>query len=148
MRTIDTNEYISVLRELTESGKEVSLCISGNSMMPFLIHQRDYICFKKPSGDLQKGDMVFYQRENGRFVMHRICRVKPEGFYIVGDAQVEIEGPLKREQIFGIVTSVKRKGKWIKPGDFCWDFFANIWLKLIPVRPILIKIYGIVSQFK
>lgn len=142
MRTVDTNEYVSMLRELTEAGKEVSLLISGSSMSPFLAHMRDYICFKKPDRELKKGDMVFYQRKNGQFIMHRICKVKSNDFYIVGDAQAEIEGPVKREQIFAVVTKVKRKGKWIGPGDFWWEFFEHVWLRVIPMRRVLMKMYG------
>ena len=142
MKKIDTREYISMLRELTESGKEVSMIISGNSMSPFLIHERDSICFKKPDRELRRGDMVLYQRPTGQYVMHRIYKVKYEGYYIVGDAQQEIEGPVAREQIFAIITKVQRKGKWIEPEDFWWKFFARIWVNIIPFRPALQKLYG------
>ena len=142
MRKVDTNEYISALRELTEGGKEVGLLISGSSMAPFLIHERDYICFKKPDRELRKGDMVFYQRASGQFVMHRIWKVKPEGFYIVGDAQTEIEGPVKCDQIFAVVTKAKRKEKWIEPGDFWWEFFEHVWIGMVPVRGMIMRIFG------
>ena len=72
MKTVDTREYVSMLRELTEEGREVSMLIAGSSMNPFLIHQRDSICFRKPDRELKKGDMVFFQRPDGAFVMHRI----------------------------------------------------------------------------
>lgn len=141
-RIVDTYEYISLLRELTEQGKEVSVLISGNSMSPFLSHERDYIYFKKPDRELKKGDMVFYLRENGQYIMHRIYDVKPEGYYIIGDAQVEIEGPVKESQIFAIVTKVMRKGKWIGPGNFWWEFFEHVWIHLIPMRRRIVRVYG------
>ena len=140
-KIIDTREYVSVLRELTEEGKEVSMRIAGNSMVPFLVHERDYIYFKKPDRILRKGDMVFYQRRDGSFVMHRICKVKDGQYYMVGDGQTVIEGPIEEYQIFALITQVNRKGKISKPGDFCWDFFEKIWINLIPYRPILSKIY-------
>lgn len=145
MRTIDTKEYVSMLRELTEQGKEVSLLISGNSMVPFLVHLRDSICMKKPDRELKRGDMVFYQRKNGQFIMHRIYKVKPEGFYIVGDAHQEIEGPVHRDQIFALVTRVKRKGKWIGTEDFCWKFFEKIWIRLVPYRRMIMRLYKYIS---
>lgn len=64
-KLVDTREYVSVLRELTEAGHEVSMLISGNSMSPFLAHERDTIWFKRPDRELKKGDMVFYQRKAG-----------------------------------------------------------------------------------
>lgn len=142
MKVIDTREYVSALRELTEEGREVSMRISGNSMSPFLIHERDCICFKKPDRPLKVGDMVFFERKNGQFVMHRIWKVRPEGYYIVGDAQKEIEGPVAENQIFAVITKVQRKGKWIGSEDFWWKFFAHIWIHMIPLRFVLVKLYG------
>ncbi|MEE0884829.1 MAG: S24/S26 family peptidase [Faecalimonas sp.] len=145
-RTVDTNEYVSVLRELVEQEKEVGLLIAGNSMSPFLVHQRDTICFRKPDKKLRRGDMVFYQRENGHYIMHRIYKVCPEGYYMVGDAQVAIEGPLRAEQIFAIVTKVNRKGKWIGPNDLWWRFFAHVWIRIVPMRRMILKGYSVLTR--
>lgn len=145
MREVDTQEYLSVLKELVEEGHHVSLLISGSSMSPFLIHHRDTIYFKKPDRELKVGDMVFYRRGNGKYIMHRIRRIRPEGFYMIGDAQTEIEGPLQREQIFGLITAVERKGKRIQPGDFWWEFFARVWLRIIPLRGLINRIYNALS---
>lgn len=141
MKTVDTQEYLSMLRTLVEEGKQVSMVISGSSMSPFLIHARDSICFSRPERDIRRGDMVFYRRANGQYVMHRVCRVEDAGYYMIGDAQRVVEGPVERGRIFAIVTRVKRKGKWIGPGDFWWEFFAHVWLNLIPLREAIIKIY-------
>lgn len=146
MRYIDTREYVSALRDLVQQGREVSLIISGSSMSPFLIHERDVICFKAPDRDLRRGDMVFYQRDSGQFVMHRILKVRPEGFYMIGDAQTEIEGPVRRDQIFALITKVKRKDKWMEPGDFWWEFFAKVWLRMIPFRRYLSQVYGLLKK--
>ncbi len=50
----------------------------------------------------------------------------------MGDAQTQIEGPVKREQIFALITKVRRKEKWLEPGDFWWEFFEHVWLHMIP----------------
>ena len=146
-RVVDTREYVDVLRELTQEGREASMLVAGSSMNPFLIHYRDFIFFKKPDRPLRRGDMVFYQRETGQYVMHRILRVKPEGLYIVGDAQTEIEGPVKPEQVFAIVTRVKRKGKMIGPDDFWWKFFERVWIRMIPFRNFFCAAYARVKHF-
>ena len=89
MRQIANNVYIPVLKDLVEEGKEVSMMISGSSMNPFLIHQRDYILMKKPEEELKAGDMVFFQRRDEAYVMHRIHHINKEGkLFIIGDAQV------------------------------------------------------------
>lgn len=137
MKTVDTNEYMTVLQGLIEEGKEVGLLISGDSMAPFLAHQRDYIYFKSPDRELKKGDMVFYRRMTGQYIMHRILDVKPEGYYMIGDNQMQVEGPLDRSQIFAIVTKVKRKGRIIGPENLVWKFYEKVWIHMIPARGII-----------
>ena len=145
-RVVDTREYVSVLREIAEEGKVVSMRIAGNSMSPFLCHNRDYIYFTKPDRELWVGDMVFYQRRNGQYVMHRIYKVGEDGYYIVGDAQTEIEGPVARDQIFAFITKVKRKDRILQPGDFWWEFFEHVWIRMILLRRPAVRLYGTVSR--
>ena len=145
MRELDTAAYVGTLKALVEEGHEVSLLISGSSMAPFLVHHRDTIFFKAPDRELKPGDMVFYQRSRGQYVMHRIRFVKADGYYLIGDGQQITEGPIAREQIFALVTAVKRKGKVIRPGDFWWEFFARVWLHIIPLRGIISRLYAKLS---
>lgn len=142
-RIVDIYTYMPVVREILSQGKETSVTITGNSMSPFLIHGRDEILISPPEGNWKKGDMAFFVRDNGQYVMHRICKVDKNGdCFFVGDAQQLIEGPIKENQIFGKITKVKRKGKWIGPEAFWWKFFARIWVNIIPFRPVIQKLYG------
>ena len=141
MKIMNTAAYVSTLRELTEQGHEVSLVVSGHSMTPFLADGRDTIYFRKPDSPLAVGDMVFFQRTNGLFVMHRICRIRDGRLFLVGDAQTDIEGPVSPSQVFARVTRVRRKGKLIGPGNFWWEFFRRIWIHMVPFRHGIMRLY-------
>lgn len=143
MKLVDTDEYMMMLEGLLAEGHEVSLVISGNSMSPFLIDKRDEIFFKSPWRELKRGDIVFYKRPNGQYVCHRVYRVKEKDVYLVGDAQQEIEGPLSVDHIFAIITKARRKGKWQEPGCFWWEFFAKVWIRLVPLRGTLHRGYSV-----
>lgn len=145
MRLVDTRAYVGMLRELVEQGKEVRMVISGSSMAPFLIHGRDSIFFCTPERELRKGDIVFYERPGGQFVVHRICGVHGESYDLIGDGQTEIEHNVRREQIFARVTQVERKGKRLAPGSFRWGFFEKIWIRMIPLRPMGNRIYRLLQ---
>ena len=147
-KVLDTREYVAALREIVEQGGEAGMTIWGSSMAPFLIHGRDRIFFSAPDRPLCRGDMVFYLRDSGQFVMHRICKVRSEGLYIVGDAQNEIEGPVNPDQVFGLVTKVHRRGKWIGPEDFWWKFYEHIWIRLVGLRPMIFTLYRFLTGNK
>lgn len=148
-RIVDIDAYMTILRDLLNQGKAVPLLITGNSMSPFLVHQRDEILISPPDGNWKKGDMAFFQRTDGHYVMHRIVRATSEKqYFFVGDGQLQIEGPIAEGQMFGKITSVKRKGQWIGPGNFWWEFFEHVWINLIPIRPLLHKLYGWLTFWK
>lgn len=128
VRIVDNQEYMKVVRSILEEGKEVPLVVTGNSMMPFLIDRRDQVLIKRIERPLKKGDIAFFQRENGQYIMHRIHFMRKDDrtgenqFYFIGDGQKNIEGPIKETQIFGVITGVLRKGNiWMNThlhGDF------------------------------
>lgn len=117
VRIVDNQEYMKVVRSILEEGKEVPLVVTGNSMMPFLIDRRDQVLIKRIERPLKKGDIAFFQRENGQYIMHRIHFMRKDDrtgenqFYFIGDGQKNIEGPIKETQIFGVITGVLRKGE-------------------------------------
>ena len=116
VRIVDNQEYMKVVRSILEEGKEVPLVVTGNSMMPFLIDRRDQVLIKRIERPLKKGDIAFFQRENGQYIMHRIHFMRKDDrtgenqFYFIGDGQKTIEGPIRQSQIFGVITVVLRKG--------------------------------------
>lgn len=142
-------DYLETLKELVEQGEKVSLKISGWSMNPFLRHQKDYIYFEKPRFPLKEGDMVFYQRDNGTFAMHRIYRKnKNNMFDLLGDGQLVVEPGIRREEIFAVVTAVKKNGKWIRGNRLQWKFYQYLWPKLFPVRRWLFQVLNCISLHK
>ena len=148
MNQIDTRAYVSVLKELVSEGQQVGMAIAGTSMEPFLKDRRDEIYFQKPWRELKPGDMVFYQRKNGQYVMHRICRRRGREYYMAGDHQTSLEGPLTEDQIFAAVFSVKRNGKILTEKSLAWKFYAGFWRYLRPVRRMTEKARRLLGRLK
>lgn len=126
---------------LIEEGLTVPLMISGGSMEPFLAHKRDTIFIERPVFPLKRGDMAFFHRGNGQIVMHRVYKVRDGSYYFIGDGQRDIEGPVSEENIFGAVKVVERKGKRVDRRNFIFWFFAHVWIRIVPCRPFIMKIY-------
>lgn len=147
-RIVDIHTYLPVLIDIIKSGKDVSVTVTGSSMAPFLAHLRDSIIISPPPRQFHRGDMVFFQRQDGSYVMHRIHHLKEGKLYLVGDNQTEIEGPIDPEQVFGIVRKVIRNGKLLQKGDFWWDFFEKAWIRIVPLRPAAVKAVSIVYKLR
>ncbi len=148
-KTVDTGLLMEEYRKLLETVDQLPLTVSGSSMTPFLVPGRDSVMLSKPKGPLRPGDMVLYQRDGGAYVLHRIVRRDADGtFSIIGDGQTCIETGVRPDQIFAVVQSATRKGKCQKPGCFWWEFFGRVWIRLIPLRPMLCRIYSIGKRRK
>lgn len=142
VKVLDPEVLMPQLLNLLEQTEPVPLVISGSSMVPFLVHGRDTVYLSKVKEPLKRGDMILYRRRSGAYILHRIYRAEKENFTLVGDAQTMLEPGICPDQVLAIVTAVRRKGKLLQKGSFCWDFFEKIWIRMVPLRPAAKKIYS------
>lgn len=142
VRVLPPEVLMEQLLGLLDSTEYVPLNISGSSMTPFLVHSRDTAYLSKVTRPLKKGDMILYRRDNGAYILHRIYRVTPDGYRLVGDAQILIEKGVRPDQVLALVTAVRRREKLLQPGSFWWDFFEKVWIRVIPLRPGIVAAYS------
>ena len=83
MKTMDTALLLESYRDLLQTVEMLPLVVTGNSMLPFLVHKRDTVYLTKIKKPLKVGDMVLYQRLNGEYILHRICRIKDKTYCMV-----------------------------------------------------------------
>ncbi len=128
------------VERLLLGGKTIQIKPQGYSMYPLFVPERDEAIIAPLGNRLPKrGDVVLYRRNGGILVLHRIWRRRGEAFYMVGDNQSEIEGPLRKDQIKGILVGIVRKGKKFSVNHFVYRMSAGLWLILRPFRPALSK---------
>ena len=141
LRVEEPQVLMPKLLALLEETDNVPLVISGSSMTPFLIHRRDTVYLSKVRRPLKKGDMILFRRESGDYILHRILRAEKGIYTLIGDAQNRTE-PVREDQVLALVTAVRRKGKFLKESDFRWLFFEKVWLRMIPLRHPIMKLYA------
>ena len=133
------------IEQLLKEGCTIQIKPQGYSMYPVFVPGRDE-AIVEPVEDkkLKRGDVVLYRRDldvefGGILVLHRIWKVKEEGIFLVGDNQKEIEGPLRKDQIKGVMIALVRKGRTISVKNVLYRFFTGIWLWVRPFRPTISK---------
>ena len=133
------------IEQLLQEGQNLNIKPQGYSMYPVLVPGRDEAIIEPVNGrKLKRGDVVLYRRDKnaangGILVLHRIWKVSPEGIYLVGDNQKEIEGPLRPDQMRGVMAGMNRKGKFIPATNAVYRVLTGIWLWLRPFRPVISK---------
>lgn len=90
------------------------------------------------------GDIVLIQRLSGAFVLHRVIKIEEGSFYIVGDAQTKIEGPVFPSQLIAVVCKVKCGDRMFDSKDLTWKLCRKIYRKRSFIHNCLIRI---ISRF-
>lgn len=135
------------IEQLLRDGYSVQLPTTGWSMYPLIVNGRDQVVIspllfgeassKGRAEHFHRGDVLLYRRDSGILVLHRVWKVRPEGLYMVGDNQIEIEGPLRPDQVRGRMTAVVRKGRTISVNSPLYRIPTHVWLALRPLRPAI-----------
>lgn len=149
MTTFITNKPNSNIEQILSEGKPVQFPPTGYSMYPMFIPGRDEaIVSPLTKRALKRGDVVLYRRDESILVLHRICRINKQGIYMVGDNQSEVEGPLRPDQVKGILTAFIRNNKTISVRNPIYLTTAHIWLFMRPIRRPIQLIVSNLKQLK
>lgn len=138
-KTVEPEIFIPILKETVKNGGCVRLRITGGSMRPFLNSEGDCVILSA-ADNINRGDIVFFVRENGQCVLHRIVKIKDDSVFLAGDAQPFIEGPVKKENVLAKVSCAVRRGKNIGEKNAVWLFFKYIWILTVKFRPLLFNL--------
>ncbi|MBQ9965591.1 MAG: S24/S26 family peptidase [Clostridia bacterium] len=124
-----------LISSCVESGKEVVLTVTGNSMRPFIKDKRDQvILIKADKENLQVNDVPLYRRRNGKYVLHRLVKIENGKYTMLGDAQVRLEPGIEPDQIVAIAKGFIRKGKTYPCDSKEYKRYVSFWNKMMPLR--------------
>ncbi len=147
-KKISLDEIYPVIKEKINIGGTVQLPITGTSMLPLLVWGRDTVELHKCDNP-QKYDIIFYRRDDGAFVLHRIVGKNENGFILCGDNQVQKEYGITEKHIIAVVKSITRKGKTFSVDKFSYKFYVKLWTLILPLRNIILvplrKIKGLLK---
>ena len=140
--SIPNEVLLPEVERLLSSGTCVTIRTKGNSMLPFIVGDRDCVTVE-PANNLIHGDIVLaHLRKNDRYVLHRIIEIKDGLVTLMGDGNLFGREYCQTADICGKVHIILRKGKiMIDPNNKTERRKAAIWIKLLPVRRYLLAIY-------
>lgn len=137
---IRLRDYEGLIREVLASGGEFRLYPHGISMLPLLRQGRDSVSLRRVDSPIRKGDILFYQRPDGSFVLHRVRAVKPDGLTMMGDNQTLPEPGVSPDWVIGRVTRIFRDDKEVICDGQRYRWYLRLWQFTIS-RGLLLKLY-------
>jgi signal peptidase len=144
------SDIFPIVQEIFQnSGSSVYITVRGNSMYPFLRDGADEIELSRVEFvNIKKLDIVLAKRPTGEYVLHRVIRKDKNCFYMVGDAQRQIEGPFYPGQLQAIVKAVRRKKKRIPCDSALWLLLSWFWMICLPIRHHILRIPRIPGKIR
>lgn len=137
---IKADDWVGALLPLIKEGKSMKIRPTGVSMVPFITGTRDMVEIRDVNPVLKRGDIVLYRRDNAQYVLHRIYKVRGDEYYLLGDSQTWIEGPIKRDQIVAQCRYYYKKGKRKDNDSLPIRIKYTVWFWLRPFRWPLIRL--------
>ncbi len=126
--------------EYLETHDSLTYTNVGVSMLPLLRQGKDLFTVKRKGAERYKaGDVVLYRRPPNHYVLHRIIKVLPDGYVILGDNSIAKEHGIRDEDILGVMTSFVRNGKEHKVEERGYIFYSFAWMHTIELRIFLKK---------
>lgn len=139
--TIDNAKLFPVIAQLLHEGHTVILPLRGNSMRPFLVHNRDKALLVLPDV-LKVGDPVLAEVYPTRYVFHRIVAIDGDSITLRGDGNRDVEH-CRRKDVVALAKGFYRKGRTTLDSVDSpkWRIYSVLWMRLLPVRRYLLKLH-------
>ncbi len=132
------NKTTTIIDELERDGKTAYTTI-GDSMRPLFKTHRDLVVLEKAKGEYKKYDIVLYpSRLEGKYLLHRIVKIKGDMLYIRGDNTYTLE-TLHKDRVIAKLISYVRKGKQGSLASFSYKFYSRLWTFIYPIRLVVFK---------
>jgi len=123
MRVIPTEEYFSLVKESLAQTGQAHVRVTGVSMQPTLRHLQDSVILVPPDR-VRLGDILLFDRLNGRYALHRVIGKGKRGFTMAGDNQRHMERNLPYHQIVGVASTLIKGEKHIDTHYFLHRIYA------------------------
>lgn len=131
VQLIDT--LMPLLKESLAAGRSVRFSPTGFSMLPMLRQGIDSVELSPISGRLKKYDLPLYQRENGKYILHRIVAAE-DTYSCIGDNQYTVEHGIRQDQLIAVVTAFYRRDRRYSIDAPVYRLYCRFWHYTRPVR--------------
>jgi len=139
-KVVPNEILLDEVRDLINEGHPVIIKVRGNSMLPFIIGDKDSVrLIYKVS--YKVGDIVLAEVSKGHYVLHRIFSMSGNNVTLMGDGNVNIYEHCKIKDIVAGVDVIFHNGIEKSPYKKFTETQVRVWKKMHPIRRWLLAVY-------
>ena len=135
----ELNNLMPLFRERLAAGQKIQFLPRGVSMLPMLRQGIDSVILSPVPEKLKKYDLPLYQRDDGKYILHRIVEAG-ETYTCIGDNQYACERGLRHDQMIAVVTAFTRGKREISVTDPLYRIYCILWHHSRSARYFLIRV--------
>ena len=132
VRSISLPQWCALARE--GAAPPVTICLEGDSMRPLIRRGRDPVTIVPLTRPLMRGDVVLFTLGDGRYVVHRVWKLKDGLVRTFGDNCFYPEPWFPVSQVLGQVIKFRRGGRALRLDTRAARAFGRVWMAVHPVR--------------
>ena len=132
-------EIAPIIESAVASGKRVKLNVTGSSMCPMLLSTNDTVILEKVE-EVKKYDVLLFKRKSGKYILHRVIKIKDGVYTIAGDNETKKEYPVYPDEVVARVCIYTRNGKSHSTNGKRFWIYSRLWFLIFPFRRIITKI--------
>jgi hypothetical protein len=125
--SIHIAEYDTLIREVLATGGEFRLYPHGTSMLPLIRQGRDSVALRSLDRAPRKYDILFYRRDDGSYILHRVKEATPAGLTLWGDNQRMLEYGVRDDQIIGYAARIFRDDYELDCRSLTYRVYLWVW---------------------
>lgn len=108
--------------------------LDGDSMRPLIRRNRDLVSIIPLTRPLKRGDVVLFEYPAGRYVVHRVRRMKESHVQTLGDHCWNPDPWMPQDCVLGLVTEAERNGRRIPFDTPFARGLGRVWMAGLPLR--------------
>lgn len=143
--TID--EMYPLIAETVQNGGVFRFYPHGTSMLPMLVQGEDSIELGKAE-TIDVGDVLFYRRKSGQFVLHRLIEKRGSTLTMCGDNQMALEYGILPEQVLAKLVGFYKGETYHTVDEPEYLAYQNRMVRRFPFYRRNPKIYSILRKIK
>ena len=120
-------EYDALIREVLASDGEFRLYPHGTSMLPLIRQGVDSVALRSLDRPPRKFDILFYQRQDGSYILHRVKKVTSDGLTMWGDNHTMLEYGVTEDMIIGYAARIFRGETELDCQSFRYRLYLWLW---------------------